>query len=84
MRKCPSDKRRKVAGWGCSVCLILNGTPAAYDYLLKIRAPDMKYYQQFLLHVLGTIGYPDSLGSTFVMDELKQPYDISPWGHGRF
>lgn len=48
-----------------------------YDYLLKINAPDMKYYQQFLLNVLGTIEYLDSLESTFVMDELKQHYGIS-------
>lgn len=48
-----------------------------YDYLLKIHAPDMKYYQQFLLNVLGTIEYLDSLESTFVMDELKQHYGIS-------
>ena len=48
-----------------------------YDYLLKINAPDMKYYQQFLLNVLGTIEHLDSLESTFVMDELKQHYGIS-------
>ena len=48
-----------------------------YDYLLKIHAPDMKYYQQFLLNVLGTIEHLDSLESTFVMDELKQHYGIS-------
>lgn len=47
-----------------------------YDYLLKIHAPDMKYYQEFTLNVLGTI---DSLGllmSTFVMDEVKHDYGI--------
>ena len=48
-----------------------------YDYLLKIHAPDMKYYQQFLLNVLGTIEYLDSLESTFVMDALKPHYGIS-------
>ena len=26
-----------------------------YDYLLKIHAPDMKYYQEFIINVLGTI-----------------------------
>ena len=31
-----------------------------YDYLLKIHSPNMKYYQEFILNVLGTI---DSLGS---------------------
>lgn len=48
-----------------------------FDYLLKIHAPDMKYYQQFVLNVLGTIENLDSLESTFVMDELKQHYGLS-------
>lgn len=47
-----------------------------YDYLLKIHAPDMKYYQQFLLNVLGTIDSLGSLESTFVMDEVKHVYGI--------
>ncbi|MBP3471835.1 MAG: Lrp/AsnC family transcriptional regulator [Paraprevotella sp.] len=47
-----------------------------YDYLLKIHAPDMKYYQQFLLEVLGTIDSLGSLESTFVMDEVKHVYGI--------
>lgn len=47
-----------------------------YDYLLKIHAPDMKYYQQFLLDVLGTIESLGSLESTFVMDEVKHVYGI--------
>ena len=48
-----------------------------FDYLLKIHAPDMKCYQQFVLNVLGTIENLDSLESTFVMDELKLNYGIS-------
>ena len=47
-----------------------------YDYLLKIHAPDMKYYQAFILNVLGTIDSLGSLRSTFVMDEIKQTYGI--------
>ena len=47
-----------------------------YDYLLKIHAPDMKSYQQFVLNVLGTIEHLASLESTFVMDELKLEYGI--------
>lgn len=43
-----------------------------YDYLLKIHAPDMKYYQEFLLNVLGAIDSLGSLTSMFVMDEVKQ------------
>ncbi len=47
-----------------------------YDYLLKIHAPDMKYYQEFTLNVLGTIDSLGSLMSTFVMDEVKHEYGI--------
>lgn len=48
-----------------------------YDYLLKIHAPDMKYYQEFILNVLGIIDSLGSLTSMFVMDEVKQNYGIS-------
>lgn len=48
-----------------------------YDYLLKIHAPDMKYYQEFILNVLGTIESLGSLTSTFVMAEIKHNYGIS-------
>jgi len=48
-----------------------------YDYLLKIHAPDMKYYQEFILNVLGTIDSLGSLTSTFVMAEIKQNYGFS-------
>ena len=47
-----------------------------YDYLLKIHAPDMKYYQEFVLNVLGTIEHLGSLESSFVMDELKHEYGV--------
>lgn len=47
-----------------------------YDYLLKIHAPDMKYYQEFIINVLGTIESMGSLMSTFVMDEVKHGYGI--------
>lgn len=47
-----------------------------YDYLLKIHAPNMKYYQEFTLNVLGTIDSLGSLRSTFVMDEVKHEYGI--------
>ena len=47
-----------------------------YDYLLKIHAPNMKYYQEFILNVLGTIDSLGSLRSTFVMDEVKHEYGI--------
>ena len=54
-------------------CYNISGS---YDYLLKIHAPDMKYYQEFLLNVLGTIESLGSMESTFVMDEVKQVYGI--------
>ena len=47
-----------------------------YDYLLKIHAPDMKYYQSFILNVLGKIDILGSLTSTFVMDEVKHDYGL--------
>ena len=47
-----------------------------YDYLLKIHAHNMKYYQELVLNVLGTIDYLASLESTFVMDELKHEYGV--------
>lgn len=54
-------------------CYNISGS---YDYLLKIHAPDMKYYQKFILNVLGTIDSLGSLESTFVMDEIKHDYGI--------
>ena len=48
-----------------------------YDYLLKVHAPNMKYYQEFVLNVLGTIPHLGSLESTFVMDEIKHEYGVS-------
>ena len=36
----------------------------------------MKYYQEFILNVLGSIDSLGSLTSTFVMDEVKHNYGI--------
>lgn len=47
-----------------------------YDYLLKVHAPNMKYYQEFVINVLGTISALGSLESTFVMEEVKHDYGI--------
>ena len=47
-----------------------------YDYLLKIHAPDMKYYNQFILNVLGRIESLGSIQSTFVMNPVKQNYGL--------
>lgn len=47
-----------------------------FDYLLKIHAPDMKYYNEFLINVLGTIDSLGSVQSAFVMNEIKQSNGI--------
>ena len=54
-------------------CYNISGS---FDYLLKIHAPDMKYYQEFVLNVLGTVENLASVESVFVMDELKHEYGI--------
>ncbi len=51
-------------------------TSGAYDYLLKVRARDMKQYQAFVLNKLGEIESLASIESTFVMSEVKQNYGI--------
>jgi Lrp/AsnC family leucine-responsive transcriptional regulator len=52
-------------------------TSGNYDYLLKVRAADMKQYQEFVLNKLGTIESVGSIESTFVMSEVKQNYGIN-------
>jgi len=47
-----------------------------YDYLLKIQAQSMKYYNEFIINVLGTIDSIGSILSTFVMDEIKNNHGI--------
>ena len=47
-----------------------------FDYMLKIHAPDMRYYQEFVLNQLGTIENLGSLECTFVMDTVKLEYGI--------
>ena len=48
-----------------------------FDYLLKIYAPDMRYYNDFLINTLGTIDSLGSIQSWFVMDEVKNSYGFS-------
>lgn len=55
-------------------CYNISGS---FDYLLRIQSPDMKYYQQFLLNVLGRHDNIASLESTFVMEEIKHEYGVS-------
>ena len=52
-------------------------TSGAYDYLLKVRARDMKQYQEFVLNKLGDIETVGSIESTFVMSEVKQDFGIN-------
>ena len=52
-------------------------TSGQYDYLLKVRASDMKQYQAFVLNKLGTIESVGSIESTFVMSEIKQSYGLN-------
>ena len=52
-------------------------TSGSYDYLLKVRARDMKQYQEFVLTKLGDIDSVASIESTFVMSEIKQNYGIN-------
>ena len=47
-----------------------------FDYLLKIYAPDMQYYNNFLINTLGTIDSLGSVQSSFVMSEIKNNYGL--------
>ena len=47
-----------------------------FDYLLKIYAPDMQYYNNFIIDTLGTIESLGSLQSCFVMSEIKNSYGL--------
>lgn len=42
------------------------------DYLLKVQAPNMRYYREFVLEVLGRIKVIDHVESIFVMGEMKR------------
>ena len=48
-----------------------------FDYLLKIHAPDMKYYQEFLLNVLGRTENLSAVESTFVMNTEKEQFAVA-------
>lgn len=43
-----------------------------HDYLLKVYAPDMRYYRNFVLDILGTNEAVGNIESTFVMNEVKR------------
>jgi len=52
-------------------------TSGRYDYLLKVRVPNMDTYRHFVLDTLGTIEGLETVESTFVMDEIKHEYGIN-------
>ncbi len=56
-----------------SECYHISGQ---YDYLLRINAPDMKYYKNFIVNVLGRIDSIGTIESLFVMDTIKYNFDI--------
>ena len=47
-----------------------------YDYLLKIRARNMKEYNEFIINTLGIVDAIGSVQSSFVMDEIKHSYSL--------
>lgn len=55
-------------------CYNISGS---FDYMLRVQSPDMHYYQQFLLNVIGQHDNIGSLESTFVMEEVKHEYSVS-------
>lgn len=57
-----------------SECYNISGN---FDFMLKIHAPDMKAYQEFILNALGAIESIGSIESTFVMSEIKNDCGIS-------
>ena len=56
-----------------SECYNISGE---YDYLMKIRARNMKDYNDFIINVLGTINAIGSIQSSFVMNEIKHSYGL--------
>lgn len=48
-----------------------------FDYLLKIHAPSMKAYNDFLINVLGQVDSIGSIQSSFVMNEIKHSYGLN-------
>lgn len=53
---------------GVAECYNVGGR---FDFLLKIYAPSMKRYQQFVIDTLATIDNIASIESQFVMDSIK-------------
>ncbi len=56
-----------------SECYSVSGQ---YNFMLRVRVPDMQAYRQFLLKVLGEIDSVASVDSSFVMSEEKSSHSI--------
>lgn len=54
-------------------CYNISGS---FDFLLKIHAPNMEYYRDFILNSLGRFEYIASIESIFVMNEIKHEWGI--------
>lgn len=48
----------------------------AFDYMLKIHAPNMGYYREFIMNVIGAMPNVGSIESIFVMEEVKHTFSI--------
>lgn len=73
LRELSRDKAQSFVGHIRSIdevteCYNISGS---FDYMLKIMAPDMAYYRDFILNVLGTLDNISAIESTFVMQTLK-------------
>lgn len=53
-----------------------------YDFLLKVHSPDMTYYKNFVMEILGRQGSIGTIESWFVMDEIKHTYEVLPPENG--
>ena len=82
---CSIKLRRLNSDKALEFCEMIKGIPevtecynisGSFDYLLRIQSPDMKYYQQFLLNVIGRHDNISSIESTFVMEEVKHEYSV--------
>ena len=82
---CSIKLRRLNSEKALEFCEMIKGIPevtecynisGSFDYLLRIQSPDMKYYQQFLLNVIGRHDNISSIESTFVMEEVKHEYSV--------
>lgn len=69
------DLMRRVSGIReITECYNISGE---FDYMLKICAPNMKYYQELVHTVLGRIDYIADIESIFIMEEVKNTHSLT-------